>query len=40
MAKRKPLTCAQVDAFLEELLVDADHEEMQIAAIHLVTGIS
>ena len=33
MAKHKPLTRAQVDAFLDELLVDADNEEMQLTAI-------
>ena len=33
MAKHKPLTRAQVDAFLDDLLVDADNEEMQLTAI-------
>ncbi|MDB3935689.1 hypothetical protein N9383_03090, partial [Granulosicoccus sp.] len=33
LAKHKPLTRAQVDAFLDDLLVDADDEEMQLTAI-------
>ena len=33
MEKHKPLTGAEVDAILDELLVDADDEEMQLTAI-------